>query len=295
MNEKYKGTYVYNKRADGKTLNKLKPEEEIIKIEDGMPAIVDKNLFNKINDKILNMKVGPRMGGKQIYLLTGKLFCGKCGSAYTGNGRVGTSVSQIVYSCTTRKNKKGCNNKNVVKEYIESTVINELKENALNETSMNKIVPLVMQYITERNDFASNEVNVITKKVKENKQQIDKLFNLYLEDSIDKNILSKKINELKEELQINEARLTELSLVESSWIDESKVRQYLYAMKSNLESNDPKLIKKVIDTFVDKIYVDDDEIKIIITIEELTDKGSGAKPFLTLSVKLQKNITRKSQ
>ena len=50
-NEKYNGTFVFNKKKEkdamGKRNPKAKPEEEVIRIENGMPAIINKKHLKK--------------------------------------------------------------------------------------------------------------------------------------------------------------------------------------------------------------------------------------------------------
>ncbi|MBP1547027.1 MAG: recombinase family protein, partial [Oscillospiraceae bacterium] len=76
-NEKYKGVYIYNRRAakdaDGKFNSRLnKFDDEIIRIEGGMPRIIDDELFESVNKIITSRKRLKSYGGStQKYLLTG--------------------------------------------------------------------------------------------------------------------------------------------------------------------------------------------------------------------------------
>jgi site-specific DNA recombinase len=75
-NEKYTGVYIFNQKkekADNNKRNaKRKSEEEIIRIEDGMPAIIGKATFNKA---MYNLEKHTNNGGKnsavEKYLLSG--------------------------------------------------------------------------------------------------------------------------------------------------------------------------------------------------------------------------------
>ncbi len=59
-NEKYNGTFVFNKKKEkdalGKRNPKAKPEEEVIRIENGIPAIIDKETFEKVQQKMIENK-----------------------------------------------------------------------------------------------------------------------------------------------------------------------------------------------------------------------------------------------
>lgn len=102
LNEKYTGTFVFGKKdAHGKLTGKE------IKIENGMPAIIDKETFLKVQSKIKVRSVGARSKAIKPYLLTGYCTCGECGSAYTGGYRSRNRNGELIYGyvCSGRKMK----------------------------------------------------------------------------------------------------------------------------------------------------------------------------------------------
>ncbi len=111
QNEKYVGVYEY---AD-------------IRDENGIPSIVDRNLFERAQKMVEQHHRSPAAnknnGG---FLLTSKLFCGECGEPMTGDG--GTSKTGRVYSyyiCNGKRRHK-CNKSRVGKDWIEDTIVSEL-------------------------------------------------------------------------------------------------------------------------------------------------------------------------
>jgi len=90
-NEKYKGIYIFNRAASyshNRTRNnhKSKPADEIIRIPGGMPALVDEKTFDRVAAIIKGRsRSAPNGRAKETYLLSGKVFCGVCGSSYNGN------------------------------------------------------------------------------------------------------------------------------------------------------------------------------------------------------------------
>ena len=72
-NEKYNGIYVFNKsskKINGKrNSHKHKLDEEIIKIKDGMPKIIDDDLWNEVKKKMDNNKAhrGAAQAKKSIF------------------------------------------------------------------------------------------------------------------------------------------------------------------------------------------------------------------------------------
>lgn len=71
-NERYRGIYIYRD----------------VRVEGGMPRIISDELFYKVQE-VLKVKKNPqgrrKRSGYEEYLLTGKLYCGHCGSPHDGH------------------------------------------------------------------------------------------------------------------------------------------------------------------------------------------------------------------
>ena len=85
-NEKYIGTLVYGKtrkRPDGKRNTHGAEGADVIRVENGCPAIVDRETFDRVRER---MKQNQKRGGRPVaheQPLKGKVFCGECGKAMT--------------------------------------------------------------------------------------------------------------------------------------------------------------------------------------------------------------------
>lgn len=109
-NEKYIGTLVYGAspyREDGTRNTHRKDGTDVVRIEDAIPAIVEKELFERVQQKMAANKrqQGGRPPQKRDYPLKGKVFCADCKSAMT------VSTSQKIYDyyrCSGKKRKHDC-------------------------------------------------------------------------------------------------------------------------------------------------------------------------------------------
>ena len=87
-NEKYTGVYIYSKSApkdiDGKRNgHRYKDENEIIRVEGAVPQIVSREDFDKMQKLMATRKKrAGAFSAKETYLLSGKIVCGECDSAY---------------------------------------------------------------------------------------------------------------------------------------------------------------------------------------------------------------------
>ena len=90
-NVKYQGTYLYN-REDGKKKSKrvLLEKYDEVRTEGAIPAIVTKSTFDKVQN-ILNGRTQcrPNLNSHSEYILTGKIYCAKCGLTMSGTANCG--------------------------------------------------------------------------------------------------------------------------------------------------------------------------------------------------------------
>ncbi|MCD7958874.1 MAG: recombinase family protein [Ruminococcus sp.] len=107
--EKYTGTYVFNrassKACDGKRNNHSSKDcSRTIRIENGCPQIISKELFEKVQRLCeANRRNAGRYHSKEFYLLSGKVVCGICGKKMQGDLRFsGRNKNRLAtYRCNT--------------------------------------------------------------------------------------------------------------------------------------------------------------------------------------------------
>lgn len=118
-NIRYTGVYTFNMRRVkdplGNRSNKVKPKEEQIIIEGGMPAIIDKETFERVQIQMRrNRQEAGRKHAHSVYLLSGMVHYGECGAVMWGNkckDRHGNVT--CFYICSTRDYKKHCDNRSI--------------------------------------------------------------------------------------------------------------------------------------------------------------------------------------
>ena len=99
------------------------------------------NLFNKVQEKLAKNKKAPaRHKAEESYLLTTKLYCGKCGALMFGESGVShTGKMYTYYKCAAAKKKKTCDKKAVRKQWLEDLVVTETMKLVEDDASMNAI------------------------------------------------------------------------------------------------------------------------------------------------------------
>ena len=242
-NDKYIGTYRF---AD-------------IVIEDGVPAILDKDTFARVQ-ALLKSKKKPR--GKQRmndeYLLTGKVFCGKCGSpmtAQTGTSKTGKKFDY--YACNRKRYDKACDKKNEPKGPLEDFVIEAVRSELMDDDLIDWILAGYEKAVAiVRND---TKKEALQSELSEVNKEIDNFL---------KAIGAGVFNEFTQQ-RMEELRDTRKDLEEAIRLEEAANRLptpedvggYFYAIR-NGDMTDRKFLKELIRIFVRAVYVFDDKITI---------------------------------
>lgn len=117
-------------------------------VPDGIPMIVPKELFDRVQEKLeKNRKAPARHKAEDDYLLTTKLFCGYCGAYLCGES--GTSRTGLVhhyYKCVSVKKKRTeCHKKPVRKDWIEDLVVRETMKMLMDDAAIEAIVSKLME------------------------------------------------------------------------------------------------------------------------------------------------------
>lgn len=284
-NEKYNGVYVYNKSsaaaADGsRNSHRFKNDEEIIRIEGGVPAIVDPILWKEVQKRMDNRKKGPRPSHKANtpYLLTGLIWCSECAGAYVGDGYTKRPGYKI-YSCT-RRSTKVCTNKSVSKAKIEAFVVEKIKTEVLSDTVVDSLVPIIQEKLDSRKDEYREELILVRTKMKETERKLSRLLDA-IEEGIASPDVKERISNRRQDLDdLLEREVFLLSQPEAG-ISEEEIKSYLVSFRGGLDSQDPEIKRKTIETFVEKVMVFPDRFESHFKIDKVWDRVGGDKGIRT--------------
>ena len=266
INEKYLGTYVFNKRLSKKSGNrKYKKPEEIIRVENALPAIISRDLWEKAQlRRDMNKRI-RHLPGRE-YLLSGRIICGECGGAYTGAGYSGSRRDyNYHYKCVQRKRTGQCSGLPVNAKKIESFIVGHILEHHLTEEAITGIAKLINENIALHNTNFHDRRKPLQNKLKGLQNKRSKHMDLYYDGILDKDnlykelvVLDEQINSLNEEIQLLPLLRTNID------IDTKVVIRMLKTLLSRVKDNDPKINKILIDAFVKEVTVHKDRIDIVL-------------------------------
>ncbi|MBQ9658042.1 MAG: recombinase family protein [Clostridia bacterium] len=261
-NEKYTGVYIYGYGSRAKKRDQ--PNEDIIKIEDGMPKIIEKGIFDSVQEK---MKGRKNMGGsykaKQAYFLSGLIVCGKCGHNYVGAAK---SDKRIVYECSGKKTTK-CDNSYIKKDYIEKLVLDKLKNILINENNLKILTERVNDmykdlYKDSKNDKKETiqELNDINRKIANiNNAIINGFYNSSMNEESRLLEQQKEIAERKLFMIENISKKTELSIED--------IKSLLKDDITAIRNEDLDRLKIIVPKYVKKIVINPENIDIQVIFD----------------------------
>lgn len=244
-NERYTGVYVYDD----------------IRLEGGIPAIVDKDLFDAVQKATRRKRLAlARQNKNAEYLLTGKLFCGHCLAPMVGiSGKGKGGNSYFYYTCQTRRLQHKCDKKNVRKDLIENEVIRAITQCVLSDSTMEWIADEVVAISKQREKHS--QLAYYQKQLGDVTKQIANVLR-----AIEMGIIADGFKERVEELQREKETLEGCIAAEKLKaidVDKDKVLYYLNLLRAG-EHTDTSFQKMVIRDFVKAIYLYDDYFKIVI-------------------------------
>ena len=256
-------------------------EFDDVVVENGIPAIVDVETFEKVQYMLKkNKRTTGRMKAPALYMLTGKLFCGHCGSPMVGES--GTSQTGTIYNyykCSDRKKHRGCQKANEKKEWLEQLVVREtinqiMQPDVIREIAEN-VANLAQKEFNDRSRLLS-----LQKELKSVQTAISNLLRL-VEKGIDTDDVGDRLLDLnaqKSDLQ----RQIDKEETKKPIISKERVEFWLTDLLSNGSEDDPEYQQRIIDTLVDKVFVFDEDNggkKIVITY----NVSNNSKSSVTLS------------
>jgi hypothetical protein len=155
----------------------------------------------------------------------------------------------------------------VRQDKIESFVKEQLLKHIFSDEAIEKITAYVLEYIENQAQNKDSEFEKFKKRENELNSKLNKLLDMYLENKITKSMFEEKSEEITKELKEIKSKLVQIQYQDYNWIDEEKIQGYLLASKMWLMSDDVELQRKVIDVFVDKIYIYPDRIELYLNTE----------------------------
>lgn len=237
-NRRYIGEYKYR---------------EIVK-EKAIPSIISDELFEKVQKVLQKNKHAPATHkAEDDYLLTTKLFCGKCGAFMVGES--GTGRQKIVhryYKCVNAK-KHTCDKKTVQKEWAENLAV----EYALEILNDDKLIDTLTERIFVLQGQENPRLPRLNEQLKDTEKRISNIVS-----TIERGFVADSTLERLQELEKSKKDL-EISILQEQikkpFLTKEQIKFGIEKFKKlDVTTNDGK--RRLIDGFINSIVLYDDRI-----------------------------------
>ena len=231
-----------------------------IVIEDGIPAIISKETFDKVQQTLKKHSIAPAAHNEgNDYLLTTHLYCGKCGALMTAYAGTSKNGKVYRYYICNRARKHECDKKKVEKDKIENFVVAKTMEFLMKDDIVERLVDLLYELQYEENTILSRLESQLSERTKE----IDNIVTA-IQKGVASDALLQRLNELEENKRALEDEIKK-EQAERPLFTKDQFRMALYNFRK-IDTTTKEGKAKLIETFIDRIYLFDDYMKIIYNI-----------------------------
>nr|AOQ25916.1 CcrB recombinase [Mammaliicoccus sciuri] len=227
--------------------------------------IISQELWDKVQTRKKQVSEKPQVHGKGTNLLTGLIFCERCGAAYAASNTTntlkdGTKKRIRYYSCSNFRNKgsKVCSANSVRADVIEKYVMDQILEIVKSDKVINQVLQRVNQenkvdigalnhdiaYKQQQYDEVSGKLHNLVKTIEDNPDLTSALKATIHQYETQLNDITNQINQLKQ--QHNQ---------EKPSYDTKQIAALLQRIFQNIESMDKAQLKALYLTVIDRIDI----------------------------------------
>lgn len=246
-NEKYIGVLTYGAmpyREDGTRNTHIKDDTNAVRIEDALPPIVDKDLFERVQEKMAKNKrqQGGRPPQNRDYPLRGKVYCADCKAAMT------VSISQqkyYYYRCTGKKRLHTCEATPIAVDELERIVAKALRDALGKPSNIDGLIRILRDQAESIQGGAVTRLQALISQYNEISTKLDNALDAVL-SGLASQTLKDRITDLETQKAAIEREVRILKAnVDASAVPESRLKEILSKIISTPDA-DPSALLSIV-------------------------------------------------
>jgi site-specific DNA recombinase len=271
-NESYTGVTYYFKTIGAKGVKRVaRVESERVELPDVTPPIISPELFQLAQQQLIkNRASGPGTRINQ-YLLTGYLFCGKCGKRYHGV----PSHHKAYYRCSSHSDMTVyCHNKVQRADKLDAGIWREL---VARTSDINDLISRAKKRVqgTEKLDHLQKEIESRRERIIKHRDNAERIIKLYaMTETYDLKEGASKVDKINRDIKAleREIALLESQIKESARfnVDIKKLREWHKLFLANIENADFDQKRRALKYFNAHIIVLGDNVELVIDVPSVT-------------------------
>ena len=172
--------------------------------------IISQETFFKVQAILAGRRpvIAPKTRNNPDFPLRNFVRCGKCGEKFTGGWSKGRGGRYPYYRCRG----KNCSVKNIGKEILDEEFIKYLASIQPNEEIMELFNAVILDSRKEQQEENLKAKQRLEKEMKTLEERRNKIFDLMLDKTADRELCQKKTDEVKQEILIKKIELNETNI-----------------------------------------------------------------------------------
>lgn len=234
-----------------------------IVVPDGIPTIVDKDLFDRVQASLeKNKHASAKYKADDEYILTTKLYCGNCKSFMVGeSGTNHQGLTYRYYKCIDAKRGRGCKKKAVKKDYIESAVLNAVVAALTNEDYINQLIEALLEY----QELENTDLKFLQQQLLKTNKKIDNMLNA-IEQGIITDSTKQRLQELESKKKDIKVQIAQEEISKPKYTREQYQQFFNNAKVADLKDQAQR--KALINYFVNAVVLYDDYALFYLNYKE---------------------------
>lgn len=241
-----------------------------VRIPGGMPAIIDKDLFDLCQQQRKKTSLN-HVNSPEGYLLSGKIWCGFCGSKVYGSyGTSGTKGKKYYYYVCQKRHRaqRYCNESRFLhKEEIEKPVVDFLLNTILSGEGLDAFIDIATTI--SRNKKKESPLQSLENELKDVTRRIDNI-----NRAISEGIWSKQTASMLDELNKREADLkNQIAYLQMTGAYDISAERFRFIMQkyANGDLEDREFLKSMLSVLVNSVTVYENWIRVVFNMAENVD------------------------
>ena len=235
------------------------------------PALIDQETFDRVQAIIERHKHAPAAAkAKECYILSGKLYCGYCGSHMIGEtGTSKTGAAYHYYKCRGNKIFKKCSKKPEPREQIEGYVFSKTMQYILADGQKERIAELIVAYVEA--DPGRSEADQLETQLNQIRRKADALLETLAEapKAVRPQIMA-KLEEYTQQQETIAAEISRLRVADGIRMTKQSIVAWLDDFCAG-DEKDPEHRQRIIDLLVNSIYLYEDSIIVLFNITSVQE------------------------
>ena len=243
-NAKYTGEYYFGGRLCANTY----------------PPIIDKLLFAEVQKRLAKNKIlAGANSAVEPYLLTGKAYCGHCGTAIVADGGTSCNGKKHYYYACKQKKKGLCHKSRENKDNLEMQVTQAVKDFLSDKKNADRAAADTIAYYEQRT--GDSGLRSIETRITQAQQEVENLTNAFIEakSALLRAGIEKKMQDYETLLADLQAQKSQIELERGRQVTKQQILAFVAELIKG-EPTDKEYQRKIIDNLVFMVYVYDNEI-----------------------------------